>query len=132
MASNSHKTLRFNGIVFSGDGEGAKFIRLPWVRKQIKEKLGFTPFLGTLNLKIVKGNALESLKKAKATEIEPAQGYCRAKCFNAYLAGSVKCAIIRPEIVDYPIDVVEIIAPTNLREKLHLKDRDMVEVEIVS
>ena len=42
----------FKGSVFSGNGEGRKFIELPWVKRQIQEKLGFTPYLGTLNIRL--------------------------------------------------------------------------------
>jgi CTP-dependent riboflavin kinase len=42
------KTLRIRGLVFSGKAEGAKFVSLSWVRTQIKEKIGFDPYNGTL------------------------------------------------------------------------------------
>jgi riboflavin kinase len=44
----------------------------------------------------------------------------------------VKCAIIVPEIASYPSDMLEIIAPVNLREKLSLKDGDTLEVKVTS
>ncbi|MBC7129766.1 DUF120 domain-containing protein, partial [Candidatus Bathyarchaeota archaeon] len=43
----------------------------------------------------------------------------------------VKCAIIIPEVDGYPGNVMEIIAPVNLREKLGLKDGDIVEVQFL-
>ncbi|MEM2419584.1 MAG: DUF120 domain-containing protein, partial [Candidatus Bathyarchaeia archaeon] len=41
------KTIQVKGKVFSGTGEGSKFVGLKWVKNQIEEKLGFTPFKGT-------------------------------------------------------------------------------------
>ena len=120
-------------MVFSGKGEGAKFIKLPWVRKQITEKLGFTPHPGTLNIKLTR----ESLKlrtllgKTGAIEISPAAGFHRGRCFQAYLINNLKCAVVIPETPDYPRDVIELIAPINLREKLRLRDGDCVEVKIL-
>jgi riboflavin kinase, archaea type len=125
-------TLRIEGKVFSGKGEGAKFIKLPWVKKQIEEKLGFTPFLGTLNLRLCENGVKlkEQLKNEDSMEILPAEGFRRGKCFKAYLMDSLECAIVFPEVADYPADVIEIVAPVNLREKLQLKDGDVVEVKI--
>jgi riboflavin kinase len=42
----------------------------------------------------------------------------------------VKCAIVIPDVPNYPEDVLEIVAPVNLREKLQLKDGDHVEIEV--
>jgi riboflavin kinase len=125
-------TLRIEGKVFSGKSEGAKFIKHPWVKKQIEEKLGFTPFLGTLNLRLNENGVKlkEQLKNKDSMEILPAEGFRRGKCFKAYLMDSLECAIVFPEIADYPADVIEIVAPVNLREKLQLKDGDVVKVKI--
>ena len=124
--------LRVRGKVFSGSGEGAKFIEIPWVRKQITEKLGFIPYPGTLNIKLTEGIAnVKLLKKAKAIEILPAEGFYRGICFNACFMDTLKCAIVIPEVENYPEDILEVIASINLREKFRLKDGDVVDVEIM-
>jgi len=127
------ETLLVKGKVFSGSGEGAKFIQLPWVRKQIAEKLGFTPYPGTLNIKTTGGSRelKELLRNEKAIEISPIEGFCRGRCFKAILIGNLECAIIVPEISNYPENTVEIIAQVNLREKSKLKDGDVIEVKIM-
>ncbi len=124
--------LRVKGKVFSGSGEGAKFIQLPWAKKQIAEKLGFFPYPGTLNIKTTEDiHELEKLlKKEKTIEILPAKGFCRGRCFNACFMDTLKCAIVIPEVENYPEDVLEVIAPINLREKFKLKDGDIVDVQI--
>jgi len=125
------KTLCVKGSVFSGKAEGAKFIKLPWVKKQIKEKLGFDPYNGTLNLRLANGDSLKLdkvLKTAKPIEISPETGYYPGKCFKARMKRSIQCAAIIPQILNYPKNVLEIIAPFNLREKLHLRDNDTVEI----
>ena len=125
--------LCVKGKVFSGSGEGTKFIELPWVRKQIVEKLGFVPHPGTVNIKLTEGigELKKMLKKAKAIEISPAKGFCRGRCFNAYFMDNLKCAIVIPEVESYPEDIIEVIAPISLREKFKLKNGDMVEVKIM-
>jgi riboflavin kinase len=127
------KSFYVKGRVISGKGEGAKFLKLRWVRKQIKEKLGFTPHLGTLNIRLNEeySNTKDLLKQMKGILIMPTNGFCRGKCFRAYLTGGVECAIVIPEVEDYPEDLMEIVAPVNLREKLELKDGDTIEVEIL-
>jgi riboflavin kinase len=125
--------LTAKGKVFSGNGEGAEFIKLPWVSKQIAEKLGFIPYTGTLNIKLTAQSVVikNSLMNARAIEISPIKGFCRGRCFRACFIHDLKCAIIIPEIENYPEDVIEVVASVNLREKFKLKDNDMVEVRIM-
>jgi riboflavin kinase len=127
------KTLLIKGKVFSGCGEGAEFIRLSWVTRQIDEKIGFIPYVGTLNVRLARVGvaAKESLKNAKRIEISPINGFLRGKCIPAYFMHDLKCAIIIPEVENYPEDVIEVIAPVNLRRKFRLKDGDTVQVKIV-
>ena len=119
------------GKIISGKGEGAKFLKLPWVRTQIKEKLGFNPYPGTLNLKL---NEESSTVKAllinmKSTKIIPTEGFSSGECFKAKIKDE-ECAIIIPKVENYPADIVEIIASENLREKFQFKDGDTVKVEV--
>ena len=127
------KTLRIRGIVFCGKGEGAKFIELPWVKKQIAEKLGFTPYRGTLNIKLTKEELAKRalLEKAQAIELSPAKCFSRGRCFKASLMDKLECAIVIPEIPNYPENVIEVIAAINLRDTLQLRDGDSVEVKIL-
>lgn len=128
------KTTPIRGTVFSGKREGSKFTELPWVKKQITEKLSFTPYSGTLNIRLVQEDRTKlkkALKKAKPIEIVPAEGYNLGRCFKAMLMDNLECFIVVPEVAGYPEDIVEIIASTNFREKLHLKDGDAVVVRVL-
>lgn len=127
------QSLCLRGKVFSGEGEGTKFIKLQWVKNQIKEKLGFTPYPGTLNIRLSQDNVKlkKGLTDAKGIEIWPTAGFRRGKLLKAYLMGNVECAVVVPEVAGYPEDIIEIIAPTNLREKLHLADGDIVDFKIM-
>ena len=103
------------------------------MKRQIVENLGFTPHSGTLNLKLGKEELRHRnlLEKVEAIEISPVKGFSRGRLFKAHLTSDVECAIVIPEIPNYPENVIEVIAPTNLREELELKDGDYVEVEIL-
>ena len=125
------KTLCLKGEICSGKSEGAKFIKFSWVKKQMEEKLGFTLFPGTLNVKLTPDNVKNGklLKKKTGVEIMPPTGYCRARFFKARLHG-VECAVLIPEVAGYPNGVVEVVASSNLRGKLCLSDGSLVEVEV--
>lgn len=127
------KTTNIKGKITPGTGKAAGYLKLPWVKKQIKEKLGFTPYPGTLNIKLLKTNTTlkNLLKKATSTAISPEDGFSSGKCFKAYLKDSQTCAIIIPEIENYPSNLIEVIAPEDLRQKLHTKNDDTITLKIL-
>ncbi|OGD48688.1 hypothetical protein A3K79_06500 [Candidatus Bathyarchaeota archaeon RBG_13_46_16b] len=111
--------------MFSGKGEGAKYVGLPWVKEQIIRKLGFVPHVGTLNIRLTEDDAkklVKALEKAKAIEISPVAGFRCGRCYRASLADGIECAIVIPYVAGYPEDVLEIVAPVNLRGRFHLGD----------
>jgi riboflavin kinase len=121
----------FKGTVFSGNGEGRKFIELPWVKQQIQEKLGFTPYPGTLNIRLAEDSVEQKkmLEKAKRLEVIPEKGYCIGLLIKAKI-GSLECAIVIPQVPNYPSDVLEVIAPVYLRERLKIADGSEVTVTV--
>jgi riboflavin kinase len=124
------------GKVFSGIGEGKKFVGFDWVSVQIEEKFGFVPYKGTLNLKIDSKNLSEYhqfIDSRKGVEIKPRnQEFCFGKGFKVTLKNNIDGVLIIPMVPDYPDDQLEIIAPIRLRESLELKDGSEVNVEIFS
>lgn len=124
-------SLRLKGVVFSGEGEGGKFVNLRWARKQIREQLGFSPYSGTLNIRLTEESirARRSLTRAEGLRISSPQGFFPGKLFRASLM-SLKCAVIIPQVPRYPRDVVELVSSTNLRSTLHLVDGSTCDVEV--
>ncbi len=129
-AHGMSNTLTLDGKIISGQGNGKKYLALPWVKQQIEEKLGFTPYLGTLNLKL-SGESVKHRKLLETTgaKIRPAEGYCIGLLFRAAI-GETECSIVIPQIEDYPKNLLEIIAAVDLREFLHLNDGDAVAVTV--
>ena len=124
-------TITLKGKVFSGVGEGRTFTSLGWARRQFREKVGFEPYPGTLNITLSEdGEKARLLKSFTGMEIEPPKGFLRGRCFRALIMGNVKGAIVIPDSSRYPYNALEIIAPTNLRERLQLNDGDEVDLEI--
>lgn len=115
--------ISLKGKVYSGKGEGKKFVTLPWVEHQIREQLGFIPYAGTLNIRLNREGLVNKkmLSKAQRLQIDPEKGYCKGILIKAKITG-LDCAIIIPLVGGYPPDVVEVIAPVFLRQRLHLAD----------
>jgi riboflavin kinase, archaea type len=124
--------ISLEGTVFSGLGEGKKFVALPWVRRQIAQKLGFSPYLGTLNLRLSNQNIAKraQLEKSEAITIVPERGFFAGKLYPAKI-GAVACAVIVPIVPNYPKEILEIVAESCLRERLKLEDGDCVSVSVI-
>jgi riboflavin kinase len=125
--------LILNGKVITGQGNGRKYIQLPWVKQQIEKNIGFPPFLGTLNIELTEESAKKKrlLGRVKSTIIYPEEGFCVGLLFNATIAG-IHCVVVIPQVESYPKDLLEIVARSNLRETLNLKNGDLVRVAIRS
>ncbi len=131
--------LIIEGQIFSGLGEGAWYITKGGYVDQFKEKLGFDPFPGTLNIKLTKQpdlqirKVLES-KAYRGIEIsgfkDEERTYGAVKCFRVELNDSTPGAILLIQRTHYSDNVLEIISPFYLREKLKLEDGDKVIVSI--
>ena len=118
------------GRVFSGGGIGSFFINLSWVRSQIKEKLGFNPYPGTLNLQLLPGTDVKELRDTtKGIKIKSSEGFHEGRCFKALIMEKLWGAVVVPDVPKYPHDLLEILAPVNLRETLGLKDG--VDIEVI-
>jgi len=122
--------LVFVGTVSSGEGNGKKFVEMPWVKQQIEEKLGFSPYLGTLNLRLTRKSAKRSLLETAGGEvIQPQAGYYPGVLFKATI-DTLECAIVIPIMPNYPNDILEIIAPVYLRKHLKLADGNVITVSV--
>ena len=123
--------ITFKGTVFSSNSEGRNFISLPWVKRQIQEKLGFTPYSGTLNIRLTKESVRQKklLKKAEKFEVCPEKGYCTGTLIEAHMEG-LKCGIVLPQVPNYPKDVLEVISAWNLRERFKIEDGSEVCVTV--
>ena len=124
----------FYGIVASGLEEGSIFMSMEHYKKEIKEKLGFDAYPGTLNLKVNK-EQIDSLKKINPIRID---GYEKvnktfhgANCYKARI-NNINGSIIIPDINKHKKDIIEFIAPVNLKSELKLKDEDKVKIELIN
>ncbi|MFQ5920158.1 MAG: DUF120 domain-containing protein [Thermoplasmata archaeon] len=126
--------IRIQGRLEHGLGEGYYYMSQEGYRSQFREKLGFDPFPGTLNLKLEgpELTKIEVLQEADGLHIEgftdAGRTFGGAKCFPASLQ-KVSCATILPIRSHYQ-DVLEVISREKLRDRLGLRDGEMVEVDV--
>jgi len=132
-------SITLEGVVFTGLGEGAYYIALERYRKQFMEKLGFDPYPGTLNLKLVTDydvKARSELEAYPAIEVEGFKNENRTfghvKCYPVIVENKVKGALISALRSHYDSSVIEVIAPIFLRKYLKLKDGHKVKVEVLT
>ncbi len=114
------------GRVVSGSRTAAHFTQLSWVQEQCREKLGFAPFPGTLNL-IIDPNcfsALGEIQRVDAIElIPPENGACSGKVIPLSVEGIKGCIIIPDSKVNiHGEQLIEVMAPVELRASLGLQD----------
>jgi riboflavin kinase len=123
--------LKLAGRVVSGRGEGKKYLQLAWVQRQIGAKLGFKPYVGTLNLFLDEESTKKRslLGKDSASDVCTAEGFCVGFLFKASIS-DLSCGVVTPQVDGYPSDLLEIIASVKLRQKLGLHDGDRVEVTV--
>lgn len=124
----------FKGRIVSGVGEGKYYTEQRGYVEQFKEKLDFIPYPGTLNVEIeyVERNKLRLLRNYGGTKIDEFKTKNRTfgtvLCFNAKI-NNHKAVIVLP-IRSHYSNILEFISPHCLREKLHLKDGDEVNIII--
>ena len=125
------------GTLFSGIGEGAWYVGQSGYRRQFAEKLGFNPYPGTLNLRLRHdyGDERRLLETLPHVEIEGFRDGERTFgpviCYKAKINDAEDGALISAVRTHYAGDVIEIIAPSNLRARLGLRDGDTVKVRII-
>ncbi|MCW7077207.1 MAG: winged helix-turn-helix domain-containing protein/riboflavin kinase [Candidatus Syntropharchaeales archaeon] len=123
------------GSVTTGLGEGQYYIVQDGYMEQFGEKLGFMPFPGTLNLNLTKESILlrKKLDNRKGIPISGFKADGRTfgggRCFSGEIA-DIRSALIIPDRTHYPGDIIEILAPVNLRESLSLADGDKIRMKV--
>lgn len=134
--SQKPTAIELTGIVITGLGEGQYYTSLKGYRDQFIKKLGIDPFPGTLNLRLEpESMSCRSLLNLK-NDIEIKGFTTRNRtfgaghCYPVKVANGIQGAIMVPERTHYPEDIIEIISPVNIREKLKLEDGSKITVTV--
>lgn len=134
LSSGSNRIV---GTLFRGVGEGKYYLSKKGYQRQFQPLLGFTPFPGTMNLRLSENASLASSAQLRQKPGRPLVGFTEtnrtyggARCYPCRIGQKAAGAIIVPDRTHYPQDVVEVLAPVFLRKHLRLKDGDVVELQL--
>lgn len=122
--------MEIKGIIVSGTHEGY-FMSLDVYQGEFKEKLGFKPFPGTLNLEISKKDAKSLIDLREHMGIIKGSGkFGDVKFLPAQLNREISGAILFPVKTEHSDEILEFVAEENLRKAYHFKDGDPTTVKI--
>lgn len=130
------KPLQFTGVVSSGWGDGKTYVTMKGYMRQFKEKLGYEPYPGTLNVTISHEDELirQRIEREPAVRIdgfkEGDRTFGEVLCFPVEVNG-VEGAMLNIRRTHHDKNVVEVISPAHLRKVLSLSDGDPVTVKHV-
>jgi riboflavin kinase len=125
-----------NGIVSGGIGEGAYYVDV--YASRFKESLGFVPFSGTLNVRVKDDDSRKAVNKMKQSVPLIVQGFSEGGrtfgdviCYRVKVNDKYEAAVVIAQRTHHSQDILEIIAPVELRKVLKLKDNDPITLTLV-
>ncbi len=145
---NSKKRITFKGKIVNGMGEGAYYMSLDGYKKQFKEKLGYVPFPGTLNLKLEDKIYMDKKKEMinypsmciLADLKTKTKSFGWVKCYPATLNSDIKTndkkicqidsAVLLLERTHHDNSLMEVISPVCIKETANIKNGDTVTIEL--
>ena len=122
--------MQISGVIQSGAGKGAYFTQVDWVVQQCKNMLGYSPFPGTLNVRVNDKDMamLNRLLETPDFELVPDDpAFCAAQVKKIELSG-IPAAVVLPseEVRIHEKCILEVISSCSLKETLGLSDGDTV------
>ena len=141
---NLLESILIIGEVTEGIHEGGYYVAIKGYFQQFKEKLGFEPYKGTLNLKL--SDTDNELLREKLMTINPIiiegfkdlnREYGPVKCYDVVISrmddknNKRKAAILDIQRTHHKENIIEILAKPYLRDYFKLKDGDKLIIEIL-
>ena len=124
--------MDIKGIVTSGQGKGAYFMSLPVYKAQFEKQLNFSPFPGTLNIKISEEeiDTIHSIDEDKLKIIEGKENFGDVLLIQATLNDEVDGAIVFPKKTTHKENILEFITSKKLKDTMGIKDGDYVKITL--
>ena len=127
------------GVVFSDLGRAGAFVGIDWVREAVRERVGFDPYPGTLNLRANGADLTrwEQVRRhaGKIVLPSPDPAFCNAFLLTGFVQGwesgagaRERMAVVVPEVEEYPADKLEIIAAVSFKQAHSVRDGDELTV----
>jgi len=137
LFNKKNEELNIDGTIVSGIGEGKYYVSRPFYKKQFEDGLGFSPYPGTLNIKLTDETDILLRKFLDRypsfilkSGTDEGRSFGNVRCYKAVIDGKVEGAVIIPLRTHHPPNVVEIISPKNLKNFLKKKDGELVRITI--
>ena len=124
--------MDIKGIVTSGQGKGAYFMSLPVYKTQFEKQLNFSPFPGTLNIKISEEeiDTIHSIDEDKLKIIEGKENFGDVLLIHATLNDKVDGAIVFPKKTTHKENILEFITSKKLKDVMGIKNGDYVKITL--
>jgi riboflavin kinase len=129
-----------SGVVETGMGKGRHFVSLPGYVDQFAERLGYEPYPGTLNVRLdeVSARRYDALSAREGIDVDQwSDGettYGAAVCYPATVSAAGerydRTHVLVPDRSGHDEDLVELVAPVCLRDRLALSDGSEVSVRV--
>ncbi len=130
LGLQQQQTIR--GRVIAGFGEGKYYMSQAGYKKQFRQRLGYIPYEGTLNLRVAPHEGNKAYNDPSFFRIEgfvtKERNFGGLRCKKTIINGKVEGAIIIPDRTAHDAKTIEIIAPLSLRKKLKLHTGTLVAV----
>ncbi|MCP4297921.1 MAG: DUF120 domain-containing protein [Proteobacteria bacterium] len=127
---------QIQGKIQTGRGEAAYFTELDWVKHQCLDKLGFTPYPGTLNVKIAQNDVqqVKVVEHSVKTELVPPDPQFCSACIIPCTIEGILAAIVIPaeEVRIHGSDILELIAPVQIRDSLSRGEGDTIHISLAN
>lgn len=128
--------VTIEGTISKGIGEGAYYIDV--YSSKLRNALGFKPYLGTLNVKVVDDDSRKAVGRMKNSPPLVLPGFRHKDrtfgdviCYRVKINDEIEGAVVIAQRTHHSEDILEIVAPVNIREALGLGDDDKIRLTLV-
>jgi riboflavin kinase len=128
--------IKIKGVVVDGIGEGAYYVDV--YADRFQKALGFEPYSGTLNVRVSTDEARKAISHMRHTPPQVVPGFTHEGrtfgdviCYRVKVNEKIEAAIVIAQRTHHSEDILEVIAPFNIRKKLKLAVNDPVTLTII-
>lgn len=134
--------IQIKGQLARGLGEGGYYISLEGYMVQFEKVLGWRPFAGTLNVRLVTEEDIDAFDRLLKTQHIPIEGFYHEEtkrtlgkvflweCEIQYTRDmKIDGAIVYPDRTHHQKTIMEILAPVSVRNEWHLQDGDALVIK---
>ncbi len=134
--TETERKVIINGKVVQGIGEGAYYVEI--YAPHFQKVLGFRPYPGTLNVQVQDNESKMAVKKMRQGPPLIVKGFSHKGrtfgdviCYRVKINSKIDAAVVVAQRTHHSENILEIIAPVNLRDELGLNDGDQITLTVI-